>query len=917
MNSIKIKIILHKILLFILFFALISLVIEIAFFNKNYFYNKINSSNGQLSFDYYWVRHLAVFLILDLAFLIQRKKINLKNLKPYLAVFFMFINIIPGIAFLSKYFFLFLSFILFLYIKSDLNFWKYRHLLYKNLYIIVFFIVLFILFYPLLFKEGYVYDPLLSFTKLPGYRLSHVSSILRKRETAGGASDLFDAFLPQWEYTYQAVRAGYFPLWRFNKGLGEPHHSNYHPEELISFIVEPSQALTLRVLLKLFLSMMGMFFLLQALKIHNLLSIIGGLGYSLSGFIIGWLHGPQSSVCYHIPFLFLFMIKYLRLKETKFLFYFALWSILTIYVGFIAIAGYAFYGVGLFLILFYLFDKQKLSIKIKELFKISLYWILGIITMSFNFIPLYYAFFVNKNIDITYRRIGHIPFLAPKYFKNILFPFYCGWKITPEIRPYVSSILLLFLAAGFILFVPKLIKFEPEVIDREKYYISFLLLLIPFMMAMFGLFPFYQLSCKFPVLKSSPLHRLQSMTSFILVILGIKGIDMFIQSYHRFLKVYKRRKWLFLTATGSLWLICVLVAASSILSEGNEKYSTIYPVFLFSSFVILAFQISIFLRKKYIFFLLSLLILVSGDVIIQNRRYLPVNKEEYFITKLKVPLIDFVKRNSENYDGVLVFDSNYNINGTLGNYDLREKIVHKFYEIDHKKLIIDTFSAKSFKSPTAPALESRFTDFNSSFIQLLGVKFLIFRYNFEGHNLPSYFRSVYNNLDGKVYENILYKKRKGIFFGRPKYFDTNKKDEVIKDIKSMDYSRYVYIERRKKIDLNCLNYKDNMSCDIDIIKYTPNEVVYKYKANSDGLLTFPEAYDKSWSVTVNRKKTKVLRTNLIFRGVAIRKGKGLIVFKYHIPKNFKIFVLIGLIALICLIILYNSSVQRSKNSIYS
>jgi len=913
MNSIKIKIILYKILLFILFFALISLVIEIAFFNKNYFYNKINSSNGQPSFDYYWVRHLAVFLILDLAFLIQRKKINLRNLKPYSAVFLMFINIIPGIAFLSKYLFLFLSFILFLYIKSNFNFWEYKHLLYKNLYIIVFFIVLFILFFPLLFKEGYVYNPLLLFTKLPGYRLSNVSHISGLRETAGGASDLFDAFLPQWEYTYRTLREGNFPLWRFNKGLGEPHHRNYHPEELISFIIDPSQALTLRVLLKLFLSMVGMFFLLRALKIHNMLSIIGGIAYSLSGFIVGWLHGPQSSVCYHIPFLFFFMIKYLRSKETKFLFYFALWSSLTIYAGFIAIAGYSFYGVGLFLILFYLFDKHRLFQKIKELFKISLYWMLGIITVSFHFIPLYYTFFISKNIDITYRKIGQVSFLSPKYFINIFFPFYYGWKITPEIRPYVSSILLLFLILGVVFLILKLMKFERKFIDKEKYYILFLLLLIPFMMAMFGIFPFYQLSCNLPILNSSPLHRLQSMTCFILIILGVKGGELFIQSYHKFLEVYKKRKWLFLTVTGSLWLICVLVAVSSILSDGDEKYSTIYPVFILLSSVILAFQLLVFLKKKYIFFLVTLLILVSVETIVQNRRYLSVSKEQYFITKIKVPLIDFVKIHSERYDGVLVFDSNYNINGTLGNYDLREKIVHKFYEVDYKKLIIDTFSAKSFKSPTAPALESKFTDFNSSFIQLLGVKYLIFRHEFEGNSLPPYYRMVYNSLDGKVYENILYQKTKGIFFCKPKYFEPHNKNEVIRYIKSMDYSRYVYIDSEKKIDLN---YKDNMSCYIDIVRYTPNEVVYKYKAKSDGILTFPEAYDKSWSVIVNRKKTEVLRTNLIFRGVAIRKGKGLIIFRYHIPKDFKIFGLIGLISLLSLLAIYIFSVHK-KTCLFS
>ena len=38
-------------------------------------------------------------------------------------------------------------------------------------------------------------------------------------------------------------------------------------------------------------------------------SIVGLVWGFVEGFIIGWLHGPQSSVAYHIPFIFFFLIK--------------------------------------------------------------------------------------------------------------------------------------------------------------------------------------------------------------------------------------------------------------------------------------------------------------------------------------------------------------------------------------------------------------------------------------------------------------------------------------------------------------------------------------------------------------------------------------------------------------------------------
>lgn len=905
MNSKKLRAYFSKILLLLLFFCLISLIIEIAFFNKVFFHRE--SNNNSTPFDYYWIRHLAIFLLLILSFIIQKKRIDFINLKPYSAFALLLMNIVPGLSSISKYFFLFLSFLLFLYLKSNCNSWEYRKLLQKNLYIIIFFIVLFLLFFPLLFREGYVFDPLALYMHWPGYRLSYVSGL---RETTGGASDLFDAFLPQWNYTYHSIRRGTFPLWRFDKGLGVPQYEqSYHPEKLISFIVKPSEALTLLVLLKLFICMMGMYFLLRAMKIREIAAIIGGIGYALSGFIIGWLHGPQSSVSYHIPFFFLFLINYLNTKKIKSLFYFALWSGLIIYSGFLPVAGYSFYGIGLFLILFYLFDKRQFLPKLKEALKISLYWFLGIMIVLFHFLSLYYSIFISRTIDISYRQIGKVPYLSPKYFKNIIFPFYYGWEITPEIRPYVSSILILFLISGLIILALKFRKFSRGFIDREKYYLSFLLLLIPFSMTMFGLFPFYQISCKLPVLNSSPLSRLQSMTCFLLVILGIKGLELFTQSYGRIFGFYRRRKHLFLAVTGILFLSSSLIAMTSLISDEETKYHTVYPVFIFASIVILAFQSSISLKKNPVFFLILLLLLVSVETVIQNRRYVAVNKRVYFITELDVPLIDFLKKNLKKYEGVFVFDSNFNINGTLGNYGIREKIVHQFFHPDKKALIVDTFSEESFMTPTAPALSSLHTDFSSSFIQLMGVKYLIFRYEFKGNKLPPYYKLVYSSLDGKVYENNLYEKSKGIFFCKLKYFMPENKEEIIKKVRTMDYSRYVYIEGDKKLSLN---YKDGMSCSIRVMAYTPNKIIYRYRANSDGILTFPEAYDRDWSVTVNGKKREVLRTNLIFRGVAVKEGKGEIVFQFQVSTRFKILVLVGFISFLSLLSLCILSERLNK-----
>lgn len=881
-----------------IYFLILSLILEIAFFNKDFFYSRWKGSLENREFDYFWLRHLALFLILIFIFIIKKRKITVRDLKPYSGLFLLLFNILPGICFLSKYFFLFLSFLLILGLKSEGDGWKLKRLWNKNLFIIVFFLVLFILLFPLLFQEGYTYDPLSIYLKWPGYRLTSVPEL---RTSTGAASDLFDAFLPQWTYTYNSIRQGNFPLWRYNKGLGNSlYGQSYHPEKLISFMVEPVEALTLRVLLKLFLSMVGMYLLLKTINIGEIASMIGGIAYALSGFIIGWLHGPQSSVAYHIPFLFFFLLKYLKSKQKKFLLYFALWSSLTIYSGFIAVAGYSFYAVGLFLILYYIFDQKRLAVKAKELLNISVYWGLGILIMIFHFLPLYYSYMVSESIDISYRHIGQVFHLSTKYIPHVLFPFYRGWEITPEIRPYVSSVLILFLGVGFVTFIWKFIQSKKEFILKEKYTLGFFLVFLYFFMAMFGLPPFYQISCQLPVLRSSPLSRLQSITCFLLVILGVKGIDLFFEGYKKILRFFTRKKLFFIFLIEVMFLFSLYAALVSWSSPKDSNAQTFYPVFLFLTLVLLAFQISVFSKKSFSFFLILLLMIISGETIVQNRRYIPVNKEKYFISKVDVPLLNFIKKNSTKYDGILVFDSNYNINGTLGNYGLREKVVHKFYPRIKKQLILDTFSQQSFKTPTAPALNSSRTNFSSSFIQLLGVKYLIFPYEYSG-DLPSFYRLVYNQADGKVYRNEFYRKNKGIFMGTPQFYDPQKPNEVIKEIKGMEPQKCVYLEKGVNINLDS---QKGLSCDVDIINYSPNKVVYRYQAQSDGILTFPESFDDGWSVTVNGERRKGLRTNLIFRGVVVKEGRGEIVFRYQVPLHYKILVLAGIAFLISLVSLY-------------
>ena len=74
-----------------------------------------------------------------------------------------------------------------------------------------------------------------------------------------------------------------------------------------------------------------------------------------------------------------------------------------------------------------------------------------------------------------------------------------------------------------------------------------------------------------------------------------------------------------------------------VLGDRRTIRGSVHPVFIFLSLAILAFQLSVFFKRTSIFFLVIVLLLVSTESVLLNRRYVPVNKKVFFITELNVP----------------------------------------------------------------------------------------------------------------------------------------------------------------------------------------------------------------------------------------------------------------------------------------
>ncbi len=81
---------------------------------------------------------------------------------------------------------------------------------------------------------------------------------------------------------------------------------------------------------------------------------------------------------------------------------------------------------------------------------------------------------------------------------------------------------------------------------------------------------------------------------------------------------------------------------------------------------------------------------------------------------------------------------------------------------------------------------------------------------------------------------------------------------------------------------------------IEWLSYSPEALKLRVKAPSDGVVVLLESFDHLWRVKVDGRPTPVLRTDLTFRGVIVKKGEHVLDFFYDV-KTMKLAMLLSLL----------------------
>jgi hypothetical protein len=99
---------------------------------------------------------------------------------------------------------------------------------------------------------------------------------------------------------------------------------------------------------------------------------------------------------------------------------------------------------------------------------------------------------------------------------------------------------------------------------------------------------------------------------------------------------------------------------------------------------------------------------------------------------------------------------------------------------------------------------------------------------------------------------------------------------------------------------------------IELVKYHPDNLSYKYKTKTDGVAVFAEIwYDKGWNAYLDGVKVPYFRANYILRAMKLPAGEHQLEFKFE-PKSYLIGDKISLLASVILILAAGFAFYRGR-----
>lgn len=671
--------------------------------------------------------------------------------------------------------------------------------------------------------------------------------------------------IPWKDLAINLMKDGQLPLWNPYQMAGYPLLGNIqsapvYPFNLILSLFPFVPAWSFFIMLQ---QLLGAFFMYMYLRNRGLSyegSILGGLSFSFSGFMISWLEwGTIAHTAIWLPFMLLAVDK-LVLKKYR-------WSVgLVGGLGSSYLAGHLqtfLYSFGI-VIAYFVFRYLSTSRSKKVLLVAGGAVIMTVlITFPIWFSQLQFIGLSARTIDQNWHQEGwfiplaqSIQFLAPDFFGNPATGNYFGVWNYGEFIGYVGIFPLL------LVFVTLMYKKHKDVVFWSG--IACIALLFAFQT------PLAKIPYTFtiPFLSSTQPTRLLFVVDSAFSILAAMGID----------TLRKQKRSVLLPQT---FLILLLVGAavfgffsfrSGAIDATNWhviKRNLVLPmllVFLFAFFTFVVSRVSV-QRKKYVIF--TCLFITSLDLLFFANKYTPFAKKEYFYPTTKV--IEYLK----NQPGLFRIMS------------VDRRILHPNISTKYRLQSIDGYdplyllrygelmAASGRRKPDISAPFGFFrivtpNDFDTQIINLLGVSYVLSLSDIN----HKYLKKVFEEGETKVYRNLNAFPR--AFFVKNVIQAGNKYQAI-----SLMFNPKVNLRRSAIVeDTDDFTNEDFFTQGtVEIVSYTENKIVLSTKNRGKGFLILTDTYYPTWKVTVDGKEQEIYRTDYNFRGVVVPKGNHTVEFK--------------------------------------
>jgi len=689
------------------------------------------------------------------------------------------------------------------------------------------------------------------------------------------ASDIMDQNYPMRNFLSQSLKNGYFPLWNPYVFCGFPSFAEgqggfFYPLNLLLFYLLPAYlAYNYSVILTFFLAGLFTYIYARAIKLSRFSSLLAGVIFIFSGFFVSRLKHINmiNSACW-LPLLFFLIEKYFQTKKIRYVILSGIVWGMQILAGHFEIAYYSMLGVGCYFLfkLYTVYKKEKKARIIPKNFAIFILVVLiGVSLSAVQMIPSYeYSKYSIRTEGLSYEETTMWTFY-PEGLITFLLPYYYGdpAKATYQQRrgifwencAYVGLLpLLLAFISLFSLFKKyKLHRNKQTIfsIEIRQYIIFFscliLLSLLTVMKRSFFLFKIFWLFL--PGFKFFRFQqRLLLFTEFSLVILAAIGFEFVVQKLRK-AEINVFRSVVFLIIVTDLFIFGIKHNPTISPEEWFSKPETVnflekdksqYRIYSFGHFY--TWPVAYRLAQGW-----------KGDLTpyLGHRKVLPEN-----------------------------FNMVYNISSAGGYTSL---FLRRFSQLES----ILWKNSSLFQDGSA-ILSSQAI----KILSLLNVKYIPTIWRLQNDRLEMKMESeFYPEMPKvKVYENRQFMPRAYIV---PQARILSSEKEVLGMLAWEKFNPLKEALIEEKINHGSQSTEGS---NVEIIRYSPLEVVVKTSLTNDGFLVLSDTYYPGWKVFINGKEGKILQANYIMRTVPLDKGDYEVKFVYA-PQSFKIGLIITFVAL--------------------